>query len=82
MFSLIIKPVTRKVGQGLSSLIYKEILDINKKNRNNPRWENGQKDIISKSRKKNKGASNCMKSSPTSLIMFKMKIKTRMNFYL
>lgn len=37
VFNLIIKPVTHKVDQELPSLIYKELLEINKKIRNNPR---------------------------------------------
>lgn len=40
------------------------------------------KDITSNLKKKDKWARNHMKSCPTSLIIFKMKIKTRRKNYL
>lgn len=35
MSRLIVKPLTHRGGQGLASTIYKELLEINKKKKNN-----------------------------------------------
>lgn len=79
VLNLIIKPITYKLGQALPSSIYKELRAINKNNRNNPRWENEQRYSF---KEKDTWASNHMKSCPTSLIIFKMMMKTRVNYYL